>query len=98
MKKVEIEVYSETVNAIVARYPGRTFPALLLQGDDLNNMYKFVREIRRLSKKGMDFSLELDALYRSMDSCMCHYEQVLLDNSLELPYRPNVIGDIDRSE
>jgi vancomycin permeability regulator SanA len=46
LNKVEIEVYSETVNAIVARYPGRKFPALLLQGDDLNNMYKFVREIR----------------------------------------------------
>lgn len=91
-----MEVISDE-GMVVLRSPGRKFPGLLVQGDALNAWYKSIREIRKGLTKGEDMRSECDYLFDCLDSCMRNYEQVLLDNSINLPYSPNVIGDVDLS-
>ena len=46
MRKQEIEVFSDAVNAPVLRQPGRRFPGSLIQGDSLSVLWGLARSIR----------------------------------------------------
>jgi len=46
MRKVELEVFSDTVNGAVIRHPMRRFPGVLIQGDTLMTMLESVHSLR----------------------------------------------------
>jgi hypothetical protein len=52
MKRVEVEMFSETVNYPVVRVPGRVFPGVVIQGDSLSVLASMAEDILALSSSG----------------------------------------------
>jgi hypothetical protein len=46
MKKVELDVLGEDVNAWVVQVPGRAFPGVVVQGDSLRILLNRIAELR----------------------------------------------------
>jgi hypothetical protein len=80
-----IEVFSEASNTAIVRMPGRKFPGMVIQGDTFSNLVSLAEQIRR---KATDGPLQDDAdhLLRLLSDRLAHYEQVLSENGIELPY------------
>lgn len=90
MSKVEIEVYSETVNSAIVRVPGRRFPGTVLQGDSLSILHANAKDLsnrlKELSIKDEDLLCSAQELQETLLNHLLHYQKVLTDNGIELPY------------
>jgi hypothetical protein len=88
IKKMEMEVLSETTNFPVVRYPGRSFPGSLIQGDSLSIIYQLATSIRGRVKKTGDADLIDDAeeLHELLKTRLRFYEETLAAYGIDLPY------------
>jgi hypothetical protein len=88
MKRVEIEMFSETTNCPVVRVPHRHFPGVVVQGDSLMNLLSVVKELCRLTSSTKSAELT-DAAAELMDTLwdyVSEYEKTMQSHGLELPY------------
>lgn len=88
MKKEELEVYSEKTNQSVVRMPGRKFPGLVLQGDSLCSVFWRAMAVLEELESGDLEHARLDALdvARALEADVLHYEKVLSEHGIDLPY------------
>ena len=82
MRKQELEVYSEASNAAVVRAPGRQYPGLVVQGDTLANLHGLASLVAERCTGG-----EATELKEMLDGLLRHYERVLGEYGLALPYQ-----------
>ena len=87
-KKTEMEVFSEATNFPVVRFPGRSFPGSLVQGDSLSIIYQLATAIRGRAKKTGNADLIDDAeeLHDLLRTRLRIYEETLAAHGIELPY------------
>jgi len=88
MKKIEIDVLSETINCPVVQMPGRKYPGLVLQGDSLRILLNSTQEICEMCASEGNYEL-LDAatsLKDKLTGYVAAYEQTLKEAGRELPY------------
>ncbi|MBI4658831.1 MAG: hypothetical protein HY735_08310 [Verrucomicrobia bacterium] len=93
MEKLEIEIYSRSLEGAVVRLPGRRLPGLVLEGDSLSIVFNFVKSILERVQEGSDEELiawaqELKDLVQWQ---LYNYEEVMGQHGLELPY-PGPLG------
>jgi len=83
-----LEVFSETSNSGVVRMPGRAYPGSVIQGDSLSILCCLARAIRQRASASGDAELLEDAseLAELLEDRRHHYESVLGDHGLTLPY------------
>jgi hypothetical protein len=87
MKRIEIEMLSETSNCPVVRTPERKFPGIILQGDSLKSLLDAAKEIHGLCPKDDDeLCAAAVALKDRLADFVASYEQAMQANGLELPY------------
>ncbi len=88
MKRVELEVFSDEGNHWIVRSAGRQFPALVIQGDSFNSLRVAVRRISQRAAVIGDEALidEAAGLLQRFDERLAHYEAVLREHDLDLPY------------
>ncbi len=88
MKIESVEIYSDAPNNAVMRHPGRKFPGILLQGDNLHVMVASLRYVM-----ANDASLDKEPAGRlrevaeRMEEMLAHYRSVLTANHIQLPFR-----------
>jgi hypothetical protein len=87
-KKVEIEVFSDAINAAIIRMPGRHFPGIVVQGDTLFELYRQVKSLADLLKSIDDENLADEAMELSdnVERLYQHYRSVMKVHNLELPF------------
>jgi hypothetical protein len=92
MKTVTVELLSDATNQAVLRIPGRKFPGILLQGDSVASLYDMAKEIGELWKSGdkNDIPVLAQQLEAVLGEKLKHYEAVLRENKIELPYSPSI--------
>jgi hypothetical protein len=82
-----IEVLSEASNLAVVRMPGRKFPGVVIQGDSLSILVSAAEIIRSRVPAGDEILREAaEELCRLLTHRLAHYEEVLRENGIELPY------------
>jgi hypothetical protein len=90
MERVEVEAYSQAVNAWVIRTPGRQFPAAVIQGDSLFSLYTYAQSLLEglRAQLGEESELLADAaeLRDLLWARLQHYEAVLREGGFDLPY------------
>lgn len=88
MKKITVDCLSDASNYSVIRSPGRRFPAILVQGDSLRAMADLAEEIQKMVKHSANDELRatVDELAEQLLSRVKHYEQVMADEHMPLPY------------
>ena len=91
MERIELEVYSDASNQAVIRPPGRQFPGSVIQGDSLSILCSLARSIQRCAAEAKNQRLIDDAteLLELLAARQEHYEQVLRDHHIDLPYAKN---------
>lgn len=88
MERKEVEVYSEVSNYGIVRMPGRNFPGAVVQGDSLSILCNQARRIVQHAENGTDTELieEAKELLDLLEDRLSHYEQVLAEHQIPLPY------------
>jgi type VI protein secretion system component VasF len=88
MKTISVESLSDASNYAVIKLPERRFPALLIQGDSLKIMAELAADIQNMVNKMPDPELRATAaeLTRELTSRVEHYERILAEEHLPLPY------------
>ena len=88
MTTQEIEVYSDATNRAIVRIPTRKFPGIVLQGDSLSILVNLAEGIYNAVKNSPDEDLVSDTrqLKGSLESLLIHYEDVLQEHGIPLPY------------
>ncbi len=83
-----IEVFSEASNFGIVRMPGRRFPGCVIQGDSLSILLSQAAVILRESKtiKNKYLAEAAQELFDSLSNRLDHYEAVLKEHGMELPY------------
>ena len=87
MRELVVEVFSEAVNGPVIRIPGRKFPGLLVQGDTLKCLLDSVAVVASSNPSSEEAGDELAHVLGQFGSMLEVYEQTLISNQLELPYK-----------
>jgi hypothetical protein len=88
MKRVEVDLLGDAVNAVVLRVPGRRFPGIVIQGDSLSILQSTVERLvaaladARLSD-ATDEAVELRELLKGYKHA---YEEAMTAAGLALPY------------
>jgi hypothetical protein len=88
MESKALDVFSEASNYGVVRMPGRRFPGCVIQGDSLANLLSAAAVILRESRSVKNRLLAETAreLYDALSDRLDHYEAVLKEHGIELPY------------
>jgi len=92
MTRLQVDVLSDATNKAVLRLPSREFPGVLIQGDTLKQLHRLSHALQQgLSLKDEDDELRATAedLHRRLSNFVAHYEVVLMDNGVPLPYPPD---------
>ena len=89
MEVKQLEVFSESSNYGIVRMPGRSFPGCVVQGDSLSILCGLALSIAKRAEKvaDADFRDEVAELVDLLLDRLRHYEQVLANHELPLPYR-----------
>ncbi len=86
-----VEIYSDESNFAVVRQPGRQYPGSLVQGDTLAMLVRVAEEASKALNNG-DLALAKEAI-EEISSLLAerlnHYEGVLKEHGLDLPYVRN---------
>lgn len=92
MEMKPLEIYSEESNYAIVRMPGRNLPGCVVQGDSLAILCRSAKRIAaRIKEKGIDDEEllgEVEDLNNSLLDRLLHYQQVLQQHGLNLPYYP----------
>src|SRR5262245_16690183 len=88
MKKIEVELLGEEINANVLRVPYRRFPGILIQGDSLSILNSTAERLLTALCAGSteDATDEASALFRLLGQYKGAYEDAMRRAGLELPY------------
>lgn len=88
MKPVEMDVYSELSNYMVARHPGRKFPGALVQGDSLYVLTSQAEQALERLRSGAtgDAKEVLAELAQALRGRLEHYKRTLDEHGMELPF------------
>src|SRR3954471_519641 len=90
MERVEVEAYSQGVNGWIVRTPGRQFPAVVIQGDSLSILFSLAQSVleraRQCSCADDELTEEAEELRDHLWGRLHHYEEVLREHELALPY------------
>lgn len=94
MKHVLLEVFSAEPNKAVIKAPGRRFPGVLVQGDTLSGLVGQARNVLALARRSENAGLVdvAQALAQSLGDLIRHYEQVLAEHNIPLPYSSPLEG------
>lgn len=90
MKEMIVEVFSEATNSPVIRFPGRRYPGILIQGDTMLNFLASLKELASLEPGLSDFKEELEGLTEQWEALIRHYDTVLKESDIQLPYNHSV--------
>jgi hypothetical protein len=86
-----IEVFSYDPSLSIVRMPGRRFPGCVIQGDSLSILLGLVETIKMMTaeqaEKDEDLFYEIKELHESLLARVEHYEQVLEQYGIQLPYQ-----------
>ena len=90
--RVEVETYSQEVNAWIVRTPGRQCPAVVVQGDQLHQLYALAQSALERARQGANAELveETEELRDQLWSRLQQYEEVLQAHGFRLPYSRSV--------
>lgn len=93
MRKTEVEIYSDDTNRGIVRMPNRKFPGCVIQGDNLSVLYLLAKKIYTRAAKSADVELQSESklLFESLDGIIRHYESVLDEHGMSIPYAPDVV-------
>ncbi|MGH8444210.1 MAG: DUF6959 family protein [Solimonas sp.] len=88
MRVEPVEIYADTSNFAVMRHPGRRFPGSLVQGDSLHLLTQEAEQLYAALRSSSDEDLRTLAQMHceALQSRLQHYEQVLREHQLQLPY------------
>jgi hypothetical protein len=88
MERAEVEVFSQQTNAWVIRTPGRQYPAMVVQGDSFSSYFTLAQSILDRARTGGDEELTglAEELRDLVWGRLQHYEAVLHQHGLDLPY------------
>ena len=88
MEQLLLEVFSETSNYGIVRMPDRSSPGVVIQGGSLAILCKCLRSIHDRAVRAGDAELveEVAELGELLEDRLRHYEQVLVDHGINLPY------------
>jgi hypothetical protein len=87
MTKTEFEVYSDSPNRVIARYPGRAFPGVLIQGDTLHNLVGQLMEVEaKILSSSVEAREALAEIREFLQSLVSHYADVLKENGFRSPF------------
>jgi len=84
----KIELLSDATNEVVARYVERNYPGVLIQGDTLKILFDDLEELQEEIASGdMESAKEIsDVIQEKLLDLLTHYEKVLSEHGIELPY------------
>lgn len=95
MQRIEVEVYSQAVNAWVIRTPGREFPALVLQGDTFSTLCFLARSIldrtKACSCADEELEGEAEELHDLLEGYLQSYEKAMVEHGIALPGSPGTL-------
>lgn len=83
------KLLSPAHNFAVVQLPGRQHPGVVVQGDSLSILIKRLNDVRKALQNGRsDEALTLlsDELEETLAPIQAHYERVLAEKGIELPY------------
>jgi putative ribosome biogenesis GTPase RsgA len=90
MERVEVEAFSQATNTWIIRTPGRQFPAAVIQGDSLSQLFALAQSIlERTRACGCDdeeLAAEAEELRDQLWGRLEQYETTLHAAGLPLPY------------
>jgi hypothetical protein len=88
MTNIEVELFGQQSNVSVVRMPGRAYPAVAIQGDTLSILWETAREaaIHLKNSRSLEAREELGGVLRELDEILNHYEAMLRENGMSLPY------------
>lgn len=88
MKKIQIDMLSETVNCPLVQMPGRKYPGIILQGDSLRILLDSTEEICDLctSAQNPELSSAASLLKEKLAGYVAIYEQAMKEAGRDLPY------------
>lgn len=88
MKVAEVEIYSDVTNRAVMRHPGRKFPGMLVQGD---NLYQLCLQADALCNELRDDPSaafeSANKIRNALQDYLSHYRQALTEHGIPLPFR-----------
>jgi hypothetical protein len=86
-ERLELEIYSHASNAAIVRMPGRKFPGVVVQGDSLRIMLGLAEDIwAAIGPADSDLSASAEMLRDQLHGLLTHYEAVMAEHRLPLPY------------
>ena len=88
MKKLEVELLGDRVNAIVVKLPERHFPGIVIQGDSLQNLNVIAAKLLAALSDGRleDASDEASEISVLLSGYVRAYEDAMREAGLPLPY------------
>ncbi len=88
MESKPLEVFSEESNYGIVRMPGRRFPGCVIQGDSLSILVALAEGICKTLRTIANEQLvgEAEELRDQLQDRLNHYEKVLGEHGIELPY------------
>ena len=98
MRQMQLEVYSDHTNMAVIKMPGRRYPGVLMQGDTLNGLLTKARLVVEKAKLSRNAELvdEAEDLAQELENFIDHYELVLKDHGIPIPYPTRAQGEGNR--
>lgn len=85
-----LEVYSRDSNYAIIKPPGRHFPGSVIQGDTLRQLCSLAirvgQQVRDNADRNEEFLGDLQDLVNALVNRLLHYQRVLGDHGIELPY------------
>jgi hypothetical protein len=79
MRTESIEIYSDQTNAAVMKHPGRTFPGVLVQGDNLYDLcWRAEMACKGIGRGAPGFE-EANELRNILWAYLSHYKTTLTD-------------------
>jgi hypothetical protein len=88
MKRIEIEILSDSINCPVVSVPGRKYPGVVIQGDSLKILLGLAEEIGNQTTSDQDEELAatLERLKRKLSDYVTEYETAMKAHGRDLPY------------
>ena len=88
MHVAQVEIYSDAMNYVVMKHPGRKFPGSLIQGDSLSVLCSLADEAcAEARSSGSKEAFEsMNEPRNSLWDRLNHYSQVLEEHNIPLPF------------
>jgi len=86
MRIESVEIFSDQTNAAVLRHPGREFPGVLVQGDNLHALCRLAELACEQIGRGAPGYGEANELRNVLWSYLNHYKTTLVAHDMKLPF------------